>query len=467
MKKTGIPGGVVISALKGGAGKTILSLGIIACLTKNFKKKVSPFKKGPDYIDASWLASAAGQPCYNLDTFLIKKHPILNSFYKNSFKSDISIVEGNRGLFDGIDIYGKTSTAELAKLLDLPVILCLDCTKVTRTIVASVLGCKEFDKDLKIEGVILNQIAGARHGKKIIDNLKAYTDIEVLGIVPRFKEQQLPERHMGLVPIYEHKEANKTIEMASKLIRDNVDVDKILKIAKKSQKQIELNLSVLEPKCLKKSVKIGVCKDAVFQFYYEDNLEELERQGAKLIFFSPLSDKTIPDVDLIYIGGGFPETNAEKLSQNSEFKKELKSLIEKGLPVYAECGGLLYLSKNIKVENKNYPMVDIFHINFDFAKRPQGHGYTIIKAEKDTPFFKAGTEIKGHEFRYSRISKIENNVDMAFSVKRGMGIKEKQEGLVYKNTFATYTHIHSLGLPIWAKNIVKKAKEFKNSINGH
>ena len=452
--------GFVVSALKGGAGKTVLSLGLIACLKKKFKKKVSSFKKGPDYIDTSWLALATGQPCYNLDTFLIKKDIIKNSFYQNSLSSDISIIEGNRGLFDGIDIYGTTSTAELAKLLDLPVILCLDCTKVTRTIVTSVIGCTHFDPNLKIEGIILNQIAGARHGKKIRDNLEAYTDIKVLGIVPRLIDQKFPERHMGLVPTYEHTQAQSAINIAYNLVKDNVNIDEIIKIAEDTKKEISIEKQEPQKIFFEKKVKIGVCRDAVFQFYYEENLSELKKNGAELIFLSPLSDKKIPDLDAIYIGGGFPETNAENLSKNTEFKNALKNLIERGLPVYAECGGLLYLSKSITVDKKDYSMADIFPLNFSFAKKPQGHGYTIIKAEKDSPFFQKGSEIKGHEFRYSKISKITKNINMAFSVKRGIGIKNSKDGLCYKNTFATYTHIHALGTPIWTKEFIKKAVEY-------
>ena len=427
MEKTTISG-VIVSALKGGSGKTVLSLGLMACL-KSIQKKISPFKKGPDYIDASWLALAAGQPCYNLDSFLINKKNLISSFVKHSINSDISIIEGNRGIFDGIDIDGLTSTAELAKLLNLPVILCLDCTKVTRTMVANIIGCTHFDPNLKIGGVILNQIAGPRHGNIVKNNIEAYTDIKVLGIMPRLKKQKFPERHMGLVPTYEHKEVTKAIEIAYKLVKDNVNLDEIINITKdahiintenKSYNDIAIENN---SKTIKKKVKIAVCKDSVFQFYYEENLKELEKNGAELIFLSPLSDNKIPPIDAMYIGGGFPETNAKKLSQNTNFIKSLKKLIENELPVYAECGGLLYLSKEIFINGKSFKMLDVFPLSFDFAQKPQGHGYTIIKSFCENPFFSKNLKIKGHEFRYSKILKSAKNINMSFKVERGIGIK--------------------------------------------
>ncbi|MDA3835125.1 MAG: cobyrinate a,c-diamide synthase, partial [Spirochaetales bacterium] len=226
---------IIIAALRGGAGKTILSIGIVAAWT-SLGKKVAPFKKGPDYIDAGWLALAAGRPCYNLDTFMIKEEHVLNSFLSHSINSDIAVIEGNRGLYDGLYIEGSTSTAELAKLLNAPVVLCIDCTKTTRTMAAVVSGCIQFDPDVKIKGVILNRIAGPRHENILRKSIEHYCGVPVLGAVPKLRKQNFPERHMGLIPTPEHAWANDSIETASQMASQYLDLDAIEKIANESAK---------------------------------------------------------------------------------------------------------------------------------------------------------------------------------------------------------------------------------------
>jgi cobyrinic acid a,c-diamide synthase len=221
---------ILISALRGGSGKTIVSIGITAAW-KSFGKQITPFKKGPDYIDAGWLALAAGRPCYNLDTFLTKKEHILQSFFLHSIKGDIAVIEGNRGLYDGIDIQGSTSTAELAKLLQTPVILCIDCTKSTRTMAAAVLGCMKFDPDTDIKGVILNRVAGSRHEKILRKNIEHHCDIPVLGAVPKLDWQNFPERHMGLLPTPEHGWAEDSIEAASQIAERYLDLEALAAVA--------------------------------------------------------------------------------------------------------------------------------------------------------------------------------------------------------------------------------------------
>lgn len=466
--------GIVIAALRGGSGKTILSIGIIAAW-KQSGKKVAPFKKGPDYIDAGWLALAAGRPCHNLDTFLCTNHQVNLSYQLHSNSSDIAVVEGNRGLYDGIDIEGSTSTAEIAKLLNLPVILCIDGTKTTRTMAAAVLGCVHFDPKVKIKGIILNRVAGARHENILRKSIEYHCGIPVLGAVPKLKQQDFPERHMGLVPTPEHDWATDSINSASQIANKHINLDAIADIANETVNQKASDNNPLQT-CLKLSSnkkklplspRIGIFKDSAFQFYYLDNIEALKEEGAEICFLSPLQDKSLPNIDALYIGGGFPETHAEKLADNLSFREKVKTLAEQGLPIYAECGGLMYLGDSLIMGNRTYPMTGVLPITFGISKKPQGHGYTISRVEAENPYFKVGTEIKGHEFRYSKVLKWEGNEnDLIFSTLRGTGFIDGRDGIRYKNVLACYTHIHALGTPCWAEALVRNAIEYAQSKKG-
>jgi cobyrinic acid a,c-diamide synthase len=485
-KKAGFPG-VIISALRGGSGKTIFSVGIIAALTQR-GNKIAPFKKGPDYIDAGWLALAAGRPCYNLDTFLIQKETILKSFTCYTQTSDLTVIEGNRGLYDSIDLDGHTSTAELAKLLDLPVILCIDGTKTTRTMAAVVSGCQQFDRGVRIRGVILNRVAGERHENNLRTCIEHYCKIPVLGAVPKLRTQPFPERHMGLVPTPEHAWAKTSIDAIAAVISKYLNLDGILEIARsagdgaskekpvREQQHIEIaarKASSGKPfsdVCVERYVvagdmpRIGIIRDSSFQFYYPENLEALEAAGAELIFTSPLTEAAMPPVDALYIGGGFPETHAKQLADNSAYRNQIRDLAEKGLPIYAECGGLMYLGERLLLNDDTFAMVGIFPLVFDLHKRPQGHGYTIVSVDHENPFFEVGTEIRGHEFHYSKVIEYRGSMDLlAFQVKRGAGLINGRDGICHKKVLATYTHIHSLGTPLWARSMVENAVFFRKT----
>jgi cobyrinic acid a,c-diamide synthase len=471
---------LVIAALRGGSGKTILSIGIIAAW-KKLGKQVSSFKKGPDYIDAGWLALAAGRPCYNLDTFLIEKEHVLHSFLIHSKNCDISVIEGNRGLYDGIDLVGSTSTAELVKLLKAPVIICIDATKTTRTMAAAVLGCMKFDPDVEIKGVILNRVAGPRHEKILRRSIEYYCNIPVLGAVPKLDWQNFPERHMGLIPTPEHTWAQDSINDVSVIADRYIDLDALAEIARNAAAiplSSNLHQNIQHPRFTpaeipskagspifsdrRLEIRIGIIKDSAFQFYYPENIEALEAAGAQIIFISPLSTDTIPPVDALYIGGGFPETHAQQLAQNIKFREQLKSLAEEGLPIYAECGGLMYLGEELVLDNDSYPMAGVLPIVFDFSKKPEGHGYTIITVEKQNPYFTVGAQLKGHEFHYSRVLDWRgDDNDLVFAMQRGTGFINKRDGVLYKNVLATYTHMHALGVPSWAEALVRNAMSYK------
>jgi len=469
MKTVGnkIPG-IVVAGLSGGSGKTIVSLGIAAA----FKEKgfvVSPFKKGPDYIDAGWLSQAAGRPCYNLDTFLCSSSVVQHSYQQNSINSDVSVIEGNRGLYDGIDTDGSTSTSELAKLLNLPVLLVLDCTKSTRTMAALLMGCMNFDPDINICGVVLNRVAGPRHEGKVRANIEKSCKIPVFGSIPKLKAAEFPERHMGLVTSQEHGFSQKAVVAAAKVAEKHIDLDGLYETIIKNSpagKAVTGQKQAGSTTPFDESATIGIVKDSAFQFYYPDNIDALKNLGANIVYISPLNEKNIPDVHAIYMGGGFPETHAPQLAENKTFRDDLKKLSEKGLPIYAECGGLIFLGQSIRLGDKDYPMSGILPIKFGLSKRPQGHGYTKVEVANENPFFQKGETLRGHEFRYSSILEIDyTDEQMAFKMERGKGILEKKDGFFKKNTFGTYTHIHALGTISWAGSLVQKAIAYKNSIS--
>ncbi len=460
----------MIAALRGGSGKTILSIGLIAAWKKG-NKSIAPFKKGPDYIDTGWLALAANRPCYNLDTFLLETPQILQSFLTHTHKDDVAVIEGNRGLYDGIDLAGSTSTAELGKLLKTPVLLCVDCTKITRTMAAVISGLIQFDPEVVIKGVVLNRVAGARHERILRDNIEHYCGIPVLGAIPKLKIQIFPERHMGLVPTPEHDWAGESIAAAARIASEHIDLDAIFDciqglpplVAKDREQKVEDSGQKTDFSSQIASVeaerpKIGIIKDSAFQFYYPENIDALEAAGAEILFISPLTQNQIPALDALYIGGGFPETHAQQLAENKNFRKALKAMAEDGLPIYAECGGLMYLGQELVLEEKSYPMVGVLPLTFDFYPRPQGHGYTVVTVENDNPYYEIGAEIRGHEFHYSRVLKWSGaEKDLVFRMQRGVGITRDKDGICYKNVLATYTHIHALGIPHWAPALVRNA----------
>jgi len=455
---------VIIGALKGGSGKTILSLGLVSAWRQK-GLKIAPFKKGPDFIDAGWLAFAAERPCYNLDPFLMNEDQIMASFLSRSDHSDLSVIEGNRGLFDGLDVDGCCSTAELAKLLKAPVLIILDVSMATRTVGAVVKGCQVFDPDLDIAGVILNRVAGSRQEGLIRETIERYCGLPVLGAVPKLKETPFPERHMGLVPFQERDEAEKAVSWARKTVQDNLQLDEILEIAQRPEPVgSSLQYGGAAPPVMfsRPAPRIGFIRDRAFWFYYPENLEQLERLGAVLVEVNAISSPELPQVDALYIGGGFPETQARALADNRDFRTSLRQEIENGLPVYAECGGFMYLGERLLVNSQSYPMVGALPVEFVLQKRPQGHGYTVLEVASPNPYYAVGEKLRGHEFHYSLpVLTREEGLTFAFTVGRGRGIDGLRDGICRKNLLATYTHVHAAGNPDWGKGICQAALGYK------
>ena len=448
---------LILSALKGGAGKTTVSIALLAAWRSQGLRAV-PFKKGPDYIDTAWLARAAGATCRNLDPYLMGWEPAVRLFAEHTSADEIAVIEGNRGLFDGLDAAGSISTAELAKRIKAPVVLILDCTKATRTVAALVHGCKGFDPGVNLGGVILNHIGGPRHERVIRESIQESVGVPVLGAIPR-QRRDMPERHMGLVPTFEHPEADSSIAWLADLARKYLDLEALAALARSAP---ELEPGPAEaPKAPLDAprVRIGVIQDSAFQFYYPENLQALEDQGAELVVISALEDKSLPPLDGLYIGGGFPETQAQALAANVSFRRDLKEQADQGLPIYAECGGLMFLGRTLVMEGKEYPMSGVLDLAVEVHQRPQGHGYTRVKVDRENPFYPLGTELKGHEFHYSRVANLSGEEGgLAFESLRGKGIAGKRDGLTRKNVLATYTHIHALGTPLWAEGMVGAAR---------
>jgi len=459
---------LVLAALRGGAGKTTISVALAVALHRR-GIRVVPFKKGPDYIDAAWLSLAAGAPCYNLDTFLIGREAVVRSFSRRAPEDSFSLIEGNRGLYDGMNSEGEHSTAELAKLLRSPVVLVIDCDKVTRTTGAMVLGCQTLDPTVNIRGAILNRVGGKRHAAMAQKSVEEYCHVPVLGVVPRMEHLPFPERHLGLIPPQEHDWARKALGEAGGIAEEFLDMDGLIRVARDAPPWCaeEVRDVAPESQIATKTVRIGVIRDSAFQFYYYENIEALADGGAEIVEISALEEKNLPDIDALYIGGGFPETQAERLSMNAGFRRSLKAAAEKGLPIYAECGGFLYLGESLTVADVSYPMVGALPVSFGMEKRPQGHGYTVLEADGENPFYPIGTRLNGHEFHYCRIlSRGEGSEKTAFHVERGTGIDGTREGVTRKNILAGFTHVHALGTPQWAPALIGAAGRYRAQRQG-
>jgi cobyrinic acid a,c-diamide synthase len=454
--------GFLISSPQGRSGKTIVTVGLCNAL-KRRGFSIQPFKKGPDYIDPSWLTLAAGRSCRNVDLFLIPEDRLLQSFDRNCQGVDLAVVEGAMGLYDGLDSYG--TTAEIASLLNLPIFLVVNTSRMTTSIAAMVKGYQLFQTDIKIAGVILNYVSGRRHEEKLMGAVQQHCGIPVVGSIPRDPDLQIAERHLGLIPSLESAGAASLVERIGKKLEPHLDLDTILAIAKEFHRPHctppvppgERNERREGPSS---KAKIGILRDRAFNFYYPENLEALEKEGAHLLFINSLKDR-LPPVDGLYIGGGFPEFFLCDLEKNRTLREDVAHGIEEGLPVYAECAGLMYLCQRIRWQERSYEMVGIIPAEVQLSEKPEGHGYMTAEVIDKNPLFPTGLSIRGHEFHHSNVS-LKSGVKFAYQVKRGYGIDGKMDGVLYKNVLATYMHLHALGTPCWAEAFVSlAAKERK------
>lgn len=451
---------LVIAGLSGDSGKTVVSLGLLF-RARRLGIPTAAFKKGPDYIDAAWLNWASENIARNLDTYLMGKQTVAHSFITHAVADGLNLIEGNRGLYDGLDACGTHSTAELAKLLKAPVLLVVNAAKATRTVAALVLGCQRMDPKVQIAGVILNRVAGKRHEKVMRESVEQTCHVPVVGVLPKTeKDTLMPGRHLGLVTPQEHGDLGKLCRKVLTLVEGRLDFNRIMEMAQRAP-SLESELVSAPPEKDGVGLSIAYLKDSAFTFYYPENLEALERSGAKLVPVSSLSATEVPDgVDALYIGGGFPETHASRLSSNSGFLASIRVKAAEGLPMYAECGGLMLLSRAVQWERKKFQMAGVLPFEVEVCATPQGHGYVNLKVDQANPYFDVGTHIRGHEFHYSRIVPASGFSPTVCSVERGTGSCDGRDAFVLRNVWASYTHVHILGTPEWAKGFLRQARSY-------
>ena len=444
---------MLISAAHKSSGKTMVSIGLCAALRAR-GHMVQPFKKGPDYIDPMWLSQAAGRDCRNLDLYLMADDDVVATYARHS--SEVDVVEGNKGLYDGLSLDGSNSNAALAKLLDLPVFLVIDARGMTRGIAPLILGYQAFDKDIQIAGVILNQLGGSRHESKLREVIEHYTDVPVIGAIQYDERLSIIERHLGLMPSNESIVAHAKIKQIGEAIAEQVDLDKLLALSSKTPLKTPLTAAIT-PLPLSEPIRIGIARDRAFGFYYADDLDALEAAGATLVPFDTLRDPHLPDVDAIYIGGGFPEACAVELEANTSLRAEIRRAIADGMPSYAECGGLMYLSRSIAYQGRTYEMVGAIPGDVVMHAKPVGRGYVHLEEDAAHPWPRpsAPTQlIKAHEFHYSSLENLPEDSRFAYHVRRGYGIAGKRDGLIVNNLLASYTHLRTIGSCYWATRFV-------------
>ena len=455
---------LVIAAPQGRSGKTTVTLGLCTAF-KNRGFVVQPYKKGPDYIDPSWLSEAAGRPCRSLDPFFYQQpEAILRAFVRSAREADISLVEGNHGLYDSFDETGSGSTAAVARTLDAPILLIINATRIGRSAAAIVHGCQTFEPGTNIAGVVLNNVAHGRHEARTRRAIESHCHIAVVGAIPRNEKLTIPDRHLGLIPRAEEDAHLSAITACQQAIERYLDLDTVLAIARSAPPLFVPDKDQVANQVVQPSqVKIGVLRDRVFTFYYPANLEALEEAGAELIFIDALCDTDLPSIDALYIGGGFPEMFMDELSANVALRKEIREAIENDLPVYAECGGLMYLSQRIGWGEKSAEMVGVLPCEVEMTGKPQGHGYVIAQVENENPFFAPGTVLRGHEFHNSRIVYNTPLGSTAYLLSRGHGLGDGRDGIIYRNVLASYMHLHSGGAPDWARGLVHRAQRYREA----
>jgi cobyrinic acid a,c-diamide synthase len=446
---------IMIAGTGGDSGKTLVSLGLLACWREQ-KLQVRAFKKGPDFIDAAWLGWASGSCGRNLDTYMMAPEVVSGSFREHGTPDGVNVIEGNRGLLDGVDASGTHSSAGLARLLDCPVVLVVSPVKVTATAAATVLGCRKLAADVQLAGVVLNQVRGSRHQQIVRQAIEEHAGLPVLGVFPRLEGPALVSRHLGLVPPVEHGPAEKLRRTLADCVRNNIETERLLAIARAAA-ALPARKERPGDKASSKKVRIGYFRDSAFTFYYPENLEALQQAGAILVAISALSDSMLPPIDLLYIGGGFPETHASRLAGNTALLTEVRRAATKGLPIYAECGGLMYLAESLQWQGKTEPMAGALPIQVRMHDKPQGHGYGRAVVDAPNPFLPVGTQLKGHEFHYSSITGGAAGIKTAYAVQRGQGCFGQRDGIVQGNILASYLHLHALGSPEWAAGMIKAA----------
>ncbi len=444
---------LLVAAAHKSSGKTTISVGLAGALTRR-GHVVQTFKKGPDYIDPMWLGKASARACYNLDFNTMDHDEITALFASRQGGADIGLIESNKGLFDGVDLEGRDSNAALAKLLKSPVVLVIDTTGTTRGIAPLLRGYQVFDPDIRIAGVILNKVGGPRHEGKLRAAVERYTDLVVLGAIGRDDELAIHERHLGLTTPVEVAKLESRLARLYDAVETNVDVERILEIAASAPR----TEAALVPVAVQKGVpvRIGIARDSAFTYYYPDDLEAMEKAGAELVYFNTLTDAELPEADGLFFGGGFPETHLEALEANSSIRADIKARINGGMPAYAECGGLMYLSQSLFWKGEKREMVGVIPGDAVMCARPQGRGYTRLQKTDYCPWaaHQPGGSARGfpaHEFHFARIDNLPDNTRFAFDIKRGHGIDGHHDGIIIGNWLAGFCHMRHTRANPWTE----------------
>ena len=442
-----------ISAAHKSSGKTTLSIGLAAALSAR-GIETQTFKKGPDYIDPLWLTRASGRPAYNLDFNTQTPDEIRALFASRQSRAGVNLIEGNKGLFDGVDRKGVDSSAALARLLDAPVVLVIDTTGMTRGVAPLLMGYKLFDPEIEIAGVILNQVATPRQEEKLRAAVDDYTGLPVFGALPRAPAAIVKERHLGLTTPGDADGPDARIAAIRDMIEAHVDVDGLIALAGAARPIAPV---AADRRRIAADLRIGVAMDEAFCFYYRDDLETLERLGATIEPFSPLRDARLPDVDGLFIGGGFPETHIAALSANKSLRADIAKAAAGGMPVHAECGGLMYLSRSIAFNGESGAMVGAIAAEAVMQDRPQGRGLVVL-AENREP---AAATVPAHEFHYARLENLDPGVRFAWRVRRGDGIDGRHDGIVAGNVVASFAHFRDTSKCHWAHDFVDTVRREK------
>jgi cobyrinic acid a,c-diamide synthase len=458
---------IYISAAHKSSGKTTVSIGLARALLER-GIDLQTFKKGPDYIDPLWLSAASGRACYNLDFFTQSRDEIRSCYHGRMAGRELAIIEGNKGLYDGLDLEGCNSNAALAVFLSVPVVMVINCRGMTRGIAPLLLGYQAFDPQVRFAGVILNQVGGSRHERKLREVLEHYTDIPVLGALQADARLQIDERHLGLIPSNESASSESMITNLAQAVHQSVDLDRLIQIAADaapiSQVPSSPNTSY---SASPDPVRIGIAKDQAFGFYYPDDLERMRGLGVELISFDTLNDSRLPPVDGLFIGGGFPETAMQALEANREMRSAIADFIEVGGPVYAECGGLIYLTRSLSWQGKRCNMVGVIPADTVMHEKPQGRGYVRLRDRGNGPWpasVRKPTDgaVHAHEFHYSSLSGFTGEQhQFAYQVLRGTGIDGQNDGYFYKNLLASYTHMRNVGDNDWVERFVAQVRACK------
>ena len=453
---------LMIAAPSGRSGKTVTTMGVMRALT-SAGIDVRPFKKGPDYIDPGWHFLACGKTSRNLDSKFMSDETMRSVLGDVASDGDVAIIEAAMGFYDGSDLEGSSSSANVAKATGTPVVLVIDATRMTRTVAAIVMGCMHFDPDVRIAGVIVNHVRGKRHATRIREAVEHYCGIPVVGMIPESAELIIPDRHLGLVNGVEYDPADAFLDGVAEVIRENVDLSLLMDIARSAA---PLRFVPYEyPRAdlpMGESVTVAVVRDKAFNFYYEENLQALEAAGANLIFVDALSDQSLPaDIDGLYIGGGFPESYSAELEANSSFRASVATAIGAGIACVAECGGLMYLTRGIIVDGVHHRMVGAFDLDVELMQERQAHGYSVVSVRTEHPWLKEGETLVGHEHHHSKVLGVCDAIPFGYELVRGKGTFGKKDGLCKNRTVASYLHVNAIASPQWAVGFVEAAAQYK------